>query len=187
MRRLTALLRQSGVTARKQSACPHRPNARLVDPFREYLLKERGLKPSTAIAYARWADRFLSWRFAADRVCVRRLTGRDLMAFIQHREAQTSQAELCHLVAALRALGRFLHYSGRLARDLSTAIPAVARWSLADVPVHLSPKTVERVLARCDAPELEAKACSNTCSAPGAQLATTPPMSPWKRRLPSAS
>jgi site-specific recombinase XerD len=147
--RLTALLRQSGVTARKGSARPHRPNARVVDTFREYLRKERGLSLHTVTAYARWADRFLSWRFAADRVCVRRLTGRDLTAFIQHRATQTSQAELCHLVAALRALGRFLHYSGRVARDLSTAIPAVARWSLADVPAHLSAKTVERVLARC--------------------------------------
>ena len=36
-----------------------------------------------------------------------------------------------------------------LALMVSMAIPAIARWSLAEVPVYLPAETVERVLARC--------------------------------------
>lgn len=149
LRRLTALLRQSGVTARKKSTEPSHPHARVVEPYREYLRTERGLADHTVAAYVRWIGRFLLWRFGVSGVQVRQLTGRDLTAFIQHQALRASQSELCHLVAALRSVGRFLHYSGRHSRDLSTAIPTVARWSLAEIPVHLPAEAVERVLTRC--------------------------------------
>lgn len=149
LRRLTALLRQSGVTPRRKAAEPCRPNAGVIDAYCEYLRTGRGLAVHTVSAYARWIDRFLSWRFGQGGVQVRQITGRDLTAFIRHQACRAGQSELCHLVAALRALGRFLHYSGRLPRDLSTAIPTVARWSLAEVPVHLPAEKIERVLKRC--------------------------------------
>lgn len=146
LRRLTALLRQSGVKARRKRIERSRPRAVVIDAYRGYLRSERGLAVHTVTSYARWIERFLSWRFAQGSTQVRQITGRDLTAFIRHQAGHASQSELSHLVAALRAFGRFLHYSGRLPRDPSIAIPRVARYSLAELPVRLSAESVERVL-----------------------------------------
>ena len=150
LRRLLALLRASGVIARRPCVERSGPPATVVKAYREYLLQERGLAAHTVYVYTQWVERFLAWRFGRGPVRVRRLRGRDLTRFVQTRVHSPGGGDIGHLVTALRAFGRFLHASGRLARDLSTAIPAVARWSLAPVPEYLPSATLERVLACCD-------------------------------------
>jgi site-specific recombinase XerD len=124
--------------------------ARIVEPYRQYLLQERGLAVHTAYAYTRWADQFLLSRFRKQPVRVRALTGRDLTDFVQRSAPRCGRAGGIHLVAALRSFCRFLHYSGHTDVNLEAGVPPVAHWALADVPNHLSAEEVEKVLAACD-------------------------------------
>jgi site-specific recombinase XerD len=53
-------------------------------------------------------------------------------------------------VSATRSFLRYLHYRGLVDSDLSSAVPAVARWSLSTLPKHLSGAQVRQVLQHCD-------------------------------------
>lgn len=124
--------------------------ARIVEPYRQYLLKERGLAVHTAYAYTRWVDQFLLSRFRKQPMRFRALTGRDLTVFVQRSAPRCGRAGAIHLVAALRSFCRFLRYSGHTEANLEAGVPPVAHWALADVPKHLSAEEVEKVLAACD-------------------------------------
>jgi integrase len=54
------------------------------------------------------------------------------------------------MVAAMRALLRFLYFDGELPRLLVDAVPSVAVWRLADVPRRLERDQVRRLLGACD-------------------------------------
>jgi site-specific recombinase XerD len=125
-------------------------NAKSVEPYRQYLLKERGLAAHTAYAYCRWADKFLLFRFAKVPTRLRVLKGRDLTVFVRRSAPQCSRAGTIQLVAALRSFCRFLRYSGHTDANLEVGVPQVAHWALADVPKYLSAGEVEKVLATCD-------------------------------------
>jgi integrase len=53
-------------------------------------------------------------------------------------------------VTALRALLRYLYLEGRLAADLTGAVPAVAGWRLRGLPSALAADQVPRLLRSCD-------------------------------------
>lgn len=124
--------------------------ARIVEPYRQYLLQERGLAVHTAYAYTRWADQFLLSRFRKQPMRLRALTGRDLTVFVQRSAPRCGRGGGIHLVAALRSFCRFLRYSGHSDANLEAGVPPVAHWALADVPKHLSAEEVEKALAACD-------------------------------------
>lgn|SRR5882724_450602 len=125
-------------------------NAWIVEPYRQYLLKERGLAVHTAYAYTRWVDQFLLSRFRRRPTRLRVLNGRDLTVFVQRSAPRCSRARAIHLVAALRSFSRFLRYSGRTDANLEIGVPSVAHWAMADVPKYLSAEEVEKVLAGCN-------------------------------------
>jgi site-specific recombinase XerD len=150
LRRLSSLLPGNRCPARKQHAGSSERNAGIVEPYRQFLLKERGLAVHTAYAYARWADQFLSSRFRKQPMRLRKLKGRDLTVFVQRYAPECRQSRSIQLVAALRSFCRFLRYSGRTEAELEPSVPSVAHWALSDVPKHLSADEVEKVLAACD-------------------------------------
>jgi site-specific recombinase XerD len=55
------------------------------------------------------------------------------------------------LVTAMRAWLRFLTAEGRCPAHLDEALPAIVKWHLANMPQHLEPDEIERVIASCDA------------------------------------
>jgi site-specific recombinase XerD len=134
---------------------PERPRctertAWIVDPYRNYLLNERGLAAHTGYAYSRWVDEFLSVRFEGQPMRLVALRGRDLTTFVQQAVPQCGRARAIHLVAALRSFCLFLRYAGYIQVDLGSSVPPVAQWSVAEVPKHLSSDDVEKVLTACD-------------------------------------
>lgn len=150
LRRICSLLPTAGCLAGKERHGSSERNAEIVEPYQQYLLKERGLAVHTVYAYTRWANQFLLFRFRRQPMRLRALKGRDLTNFVQLRAPQCSRAGAIHLVAALRSFCRFLRYRGHTEYDLESAVPAVALWSLAGVPNRLSADEVERVLVACD-------------------------------------
>ena len=123
---------------------------RLQRRYDEYLRKERGLSPWTV--YRNWfvVRRFLSERFGAGPIRLRRLRPAAVTHFLLHHlPRRPSRGAQLH-VAALRSFFRFLFQEGETDRDLSAAVPTVRRWRLVDVPQYLTPTDVEHVLASCD-------------------------------------
>jgi integrase len=74
----------------------------------------------------------------------------EILRFIRQTACGHSPQHAQHLVAALRALFRFLHLRGELARNLAPALPNVAHWTLAELPRSISAEAVQRVLESCD-------------------------------------
>jgi integrase/recombinase XerD len=54
------------------------------------------------------------------------------------------------MTKALRSFLRCLHFRGDLAADLAACVPAVAGWSLSDIPKYLEPDQIQQVLDRCN-------------------------------------
>jgi len=120
----------------------------LVEGYRTYLLRERGLAPGTVVHYVRTAQLFLSSR----RVRAAGVGGLDaaiVRDFVLSQCAGRSTTGAKALVCDLRALLRFLHGRG-LAADLTAAVPGVAGWRLASLPRAVAPRELKRLLASCD-------------------------------------
>src|SRR5665213_2241926 len=150
LRRCCSLLPTGRCFGRKERPGSSKQNAGIVEPYRQYLLKERGLAVHTAYSYARWVDQFLLSRFRRRPIRLRTLKGRDLTVFVQRSAPECRPSGSIQLVAALRSFCHFLRYSGRTDAELEPGVPSVAHWALADVPKHLSADEVEKVLAGCD-------------------------------------
>ena len=150
LRRFCSLLAPGRCLGRKQRPGLSERNAGIVEPYRHYLLKERGLAVHTASSYVRWADQFLSSRFRRQPMRLGILRGRDLTVFVQRSAPECRRSGSIQLVAALRSFSRFLRYSGRTGAELELGVPSVAHWALAGVPKRLSADEVGKVLSACN-------------------------------------
>ena len=149
MHRLLGLLRKAGVTPPAKVIAPT-PAQRLVERYRQFLLDERGCVEGTVEHYARHAGRFLARRFGAGRVGLATLQACEVTEFVQCSARDHNLSKTQKVVTALRSFLRYLHYCGRLPRDLSSAVPAVAHWRLTGLPKHLPAEAVQRVLESCE-------------------------------------
>jgi site-specific recombinase XerD len=120
----------------------------LIEEYSAYLLSERGLAPTSTVAYQEIAHRFLSRTFPSGRLDLSTLTALRIRDFAlrEVRKFRTSKAASL-LTCVLRSFLRFVHFRGYLDRSLVRAVPAVAHWSMAPIPRALPVKDVNRVLA----------------------------------------
>jgi integrase/recombinase XerD len=120
----------------------------LLDGYREYLLVERGLAPSTIVRYECIAKMFLEQRpvgFELDR-----LTAADVSGFLARECPRLGVAGARGLVSRLRPLLRYLHVAGLIDAPLVWAVPGVADQRDRSLPRGLEPAVVGRLLASCD-------------------------------------
>lgn len=141
--RLLAFLRDKGVIEPAPAPPPDPP---LVIEFREWMREHRGVTVKTVELYQPIVFELLQ----SVRGDVRRLTARQLRAFVVDRAAQYGHERPNSVVTATRVFLRFLVASGRCDDALVGAVPSVASWKLSSVPRHLPPADVERVIASCD-------------------------------------
>jgi site-specific recombinase XerD len=149
LRRVLALLRDSGLTAPKP---PESKNCRqrFIDEYRSYLRHERGLAETSLLNYVPFAEELLSSRFGDSDLDLPTLTATDITKFIQGRAHQLSPGRAKLLVTALRSFLRYLRYQGEISVDLAACVPSVAVWSLSTVPKFLPAGTVQRFLDQCE-------------------------------------
>jgi len=122
----------------------------MVDEYRRFLAKERGLVPLTIGHYARHLDRFLSDRFGTGRLHLGQLEVRDVAAFVQRQTHGHSRGHASSVVTGLRSFLRFARYRGYIEKELGSALPRVANWKLTGLPKYLSRGAARQVLAQCD-------------------------------------
>jgi site-specific recombinase XerD len=149
LRRILALLRESGLTASKP---PESKNCRqqVIDEYRSYLRQERGLAEASLLNYVPFAEELLSSRFGDSDLVFAKLTATDVTKFIQRRAHELSPGRAKLLVTALRSFLRYLRYQGEISVDLAACVPSVAVWSLSTVPKFLPAGTVQRFLDQCE-------------------------------------
>ena len=129
----------------------------LVGKYRDFLISDRGLAPSTVLRYETLARRFLhdhdhDHDHAGDGtgVNVSGLTGADVNGFLLMECARVSLGSAKGRVAELRSLLRFLHLRGLTPLALATAVPPVAGWHHTGIPKSLTAADVQALVDSCD-------------------------------------
>jgi site-specific recombinase XerD len=146
--RLLAMLRSDGWTAPAKPPPPS-PTQQLLNAFQSYLSDERGFAKTTVAAYLTVARQFFLTTFGEGSVDLTGLEAASVVSFMQRYACDHGHASAHEATRALRSFFRFLLHRGYLTRDLASAVPRVARCSLARLPKHLPPGGVDQVLARC--------------------------------------
>ena len=118
--------------------------------FFEYLLCERGLRPTTLQGYGCYLRSFEGY---LRRVGVKQLVELSptlISAFVAERSAGLATACVGLLCGALREFLRYAHRQGALASDLSKTVDRPRTYRLSDIPRSITPAEVSQVLACVD-------------------------------------
>jgi site-specific recombinase XerD len=127
---------------------PETERTRLLADYRRYLTVVRGLTDGTVANYACHAARFLAGLpDPLDDALPALSAGQVLGVISGGRLGGRTPAQA---MVPLRSLLRFLFRTGRVAADLSGAVPVAARWRLAGLPARLDAAAVTALLGTCD-------------------------------------
>jgi site-specific recombinase XerD len=146
---LLSYLRGVGVTPPAPAAVLTEAE-QVLEQFRQYLLRERGLVDGTVIGYVHAAALFLRATGFPGGRDLGQLGPRDINEFLLRELGQRSVASTKCLVSGLRSLLRFVHVQGITAASLTGSVPTVAGWSGSSVPKSVGAESVRALLASCD-------------------------------------
>jgi len=152
---LLGYLAERGVVAPAVAPSAASAAAGLLDAYRCYLVRERGLAPGTVRGYVDDARLFLSSLPEPDGPDLEHLSAGDVTAFVLGlaRAGQRGPRSGKNLVSAstrLRSLLRFLFLEGRTPLPLADAVPSAARWRQGVLPRALGACSVSALLGSCD-------------------------------------
>lgn len=147
---LLAYLRGLGVVAPPIVPGPVGPVEEVLERFRWYLARERGLVEEVVDGYAHVVRPFVESVCRPGGVGLDRLDGAVVIAFVVERVPRLSPKVAALTVTALRSLLRFLHLDGRIDQPLADVVPSVASPRLSALPLRLEPVQVRALLGACD-------------------------------------
>ncbi|MDP4511405.1 tyrosine-type recombinase/integrase [Nonomuraea turcica] len=146
---LLTYLREIGITTAEQP--PATPLETLLQQYRAWMIRDRGLAAATVLRYSNTARRFLGEQATiGDAFTPAALTGTDVNAFLLRECDRVSAGSAKGRVAELRSLLRFLYLQGITASRLGSAVPAIGGWRLASVPPTMTAADVQSILDGCD-------------------------------------
>jgi integrase/recombinase XerD len=143
-------LRGLGVVPTPVPAVPATEAAQLLEAYRTYLVRERGLAAGTVVGYLHVARLFLSARAVDGGLHLDRLRAGKVIEFVLAECASRSVDSAKYIVCGLRSLLRYLYVAGHIDAALDAAVPSAAGWRLASLPITFGPDEVARLLASCD-------------------------------------
>ena len=143
--RFIRYLEDKGVVGRREP--PPSPIAAwpLLGEFRAWMREHRGLTEPTLDVY----QGILIGLVETIGITPSSYTPEKLRDFVLQRARSRSVEGARTIVAAVRALLRFLGATGRCPAGLEYAIPGFAAWRLSSVPKFLGPVEVEQLIASC--------------------------------------
>jgi len=139
-------------TLRDLGACPPRPiaasdfAAQIEEEFTHHLLQDRGLAKVSVARHLPVVRMFLQERRIA---CVRdisKLTGKDILDFVERHVHDHSPRSAQLMCWTLRSFARFMRYRDYMTSDLAAVVPSIRRWNLASLPSYLLPDQIQSVL-----------------------------------------
>lgn len=116
------------------------------EPFRQWLLRNRGVAEVTANLYVRILYSLLE-DIGYDAARYDAALLRD--AVLRQFEGKSS-VRCEHLTTAFRAYLRYLASTGQCSARLLSAVPTARAWALASMPRYLPQEDIERAIAACD-------------------------------------
>jgi integrase/recombinase XerD len=146
---LLGYLRRLGVVPEPVAARAEGELERLIERYRHYLVRERGLAARTVVGYEATTRLFLTGRMSTEGLDLAGLGGADVTRFVLRESRRRNVGSAKYLVTGLRSLLRFLHLEGA-APALAEAVPTVAGWRGAALPRALDPRQVAQLLASGD-------------------------------------
>lgn len=147
---LLEMLREQGVIAGRVEP-PPTPLDVLMDRYRSWLVRDRGLAPTTVLRYENLARRFLADRWSdGGKVDVSGLTGSDVTVFLLSEFDRLTVGAAKGRVTELRSLLRFFYVEGLTPMSLAEAVPPVAGWRDTALPRSLPADDVQALLDSCD-------------------------------------
>ncbi|KKK97227.1 hypothetical protein LCGC14_2654860, partial [marine sediment metagenome] len=120
----------------------------LVQGFRHWLSRHRGLSETTLSRYSAVAAELLSTQELGDDPG--QYDAERLRTFLLNRSRRRGVGGTKAILSAVRMFLRYLATQGKCPPGLDAAIPAIAGWRLASLPRCLSVDDVDRLLAACD-------------------------------------
>jgi integrase/recombinase XerD len=123
----------------------------LLEAYKCYQLRARGLRDRTLRGYEQFQHPFLRFALGEDPLDPTRLTPDDVVRFIASLRERFSPRSIKAVRTALRSLFRFLRSEGLCDRRLELSIPVIANWRLATLPRSLTEQQLNQVLASCEA------------------------------------
>ncbi len=128
----------------------------LQEHYQAYLVRERGLAGSTVASYLHVAKLFLSARAIDGELHLERLSAAEVSEFVLGECAPRSVGSAKYVVCGLRSLLRYLYVAGHTATQLEAAVPKVAGWRHAGLPITFGRSEVARLLASATATNVRA-------------------------------
>lgn len=150
VRPLLAYLRGLGVAPPDVPEVAVTPVDVLLERYRDYLERERGLAATTIALNVRLVRPFLVQRAHADGgLELEHLSAGEVTAFVV-AESRARPGSVKRMVSGLRSLLGFLHVEGGITVPLATAIPMVAARRPSGIPAGLGAGQVTAMVDSCD-------------------------------------
>jgi integrase/recombinase XerD len=124
--------------------------ALLVEEYRRFLVKERGLAEVSIRRYLPAVRVFLAGLPSPLEAGLGRLSAAQVSQFVIDQAGLRSVPDAKSMVTALRSLLRFLFVTGRIDRELAAAVPTVANRKLSTLPGRLRAGEADLLLGSCD-------------------------------------
>jgi len=148
---VTALLRKQGLLG---SDVIGTDIDQWADRFSVHLLQVRGLTGFTKDNYVRYARRLMNSVGSSGNIDWILLDANHVCRFVERELDKLSFPCRTQPVTAVRSFLRFLQLEGAIPSNLANAIPRVRTWRHADIPRHLQPEQVQRLIAICRDPNM---------------------------------
>jgi len=146
---LVQVLREDGVYMETPRALPTAVDQEIAH-FNTHLVEVCGAAAQTRLHRTRHVKEFLTFVFGDGPVQHEKIRPEHFGRFITARARRCSPGTAGVITSGLRSYIRFLEFQGLCASGLRDAVPRVARWRLASIPVHLQGGELERFLLSFD-------------------------------------
>lgn len=150
MRPMLTYLKNKRISIHSSAEVASRPEAVVVDCFRHYLLRERGLRQRTVTLYCNAVHLFVQNHLSGNTISWKSLDAAKVTAFVVAHTPGQSRSLAGITVTALRSFLGFLYVTGQIAQPLTSAIPKLAGWRLSALPRALQPGEIQALLTSCD-------------------------------------
>jgi site-specific recombinase XerD len=146
LKKFLAHLRAADVIAAPVKAVGDPVYASIIQAFRQYLVCQRNLAPSTIHSYLATVVRFLSQRFGTMLPNPDALCAQDVNGFMLQQARRYSAGQIQLIASALRSFFRFLLQQALITTDFTQGVPTPARRRLSTLPKFISADDVEHLL-----------------------------------------
>jgi site-specific recombinase XerD len=122
----------------------------IAQDYERFLRQERSFMSSTVGQYMPVAKRFLHYLFQLKGIRLKQICAKNVIDFVFQDSSCRGRRAAQSMTSVLRSLLNYLFLEGKIAADLSTAVPAIPGWRLSELPRYLESREVEKLLRSCN-------------------------------------